>query len=110
MGPDAADSGPAKRSRPHVQRGAALDQQVRDALTHLHDLPYLQTHPLARLLELDPATRAPTPGHVLQERLLGAIQRLRPSPDTPPGARAWRTYRLLHLRYVEGLEVVEAIE
>src|SRR5205814_2076040 len=79
-----------------------LDRQVRDALAHLHDLPYLQTHPLAE--KIGPS---PTPAHMgvwLHERLLKAIEALRPDTRVTASSRARRTYDLLSLRYAQDLD------
>ena len=84
--------------RAHVPRAFAL--QVRDALAHLHDLPYLAGHPLAREADGVPA-RA---GRALHARLLEAIGSLRARPGDGPGDR---THRLLELRYVEALTSAE---
>jgi non-specific serine/threonine protein kinase len=87
---------------------AELGRLVRDALMHLYDPVYLQTHPLARRPaegageELNPAHA----GRALRYRLLDAIARLRPEAkrgETPDGATA-RAHRLLELRYVEALD------
>jgi predicted ATPase/tetratricopeptide (TPR) repeat protein len=72
-----------------VAAGDAFIRQVRDALVHLHDLPHLQTHPLAARVG------APAPsGRALQralEEVLGSLGSGR-VPD------------LLRLRYGEALE------
>jgi predicted ATPase len=70
-----------------------LTRQVRDAIAHLHDLPYLQTHPLAGRLG---------GGRGLQRALTEVVEELsgRPRDD----ARGGRIGPLLHLRYVEALE------
>jgi CheY-like chemotaxis protein len=74
-------------------------EQVHDAFAHLHEMPYLRAHALVKLL-------APTGGTLsaahLRGLLLGAVEQLRPPPDAPPQSIAWRRYRYLHLRYVEG--------
>jgi non-specific serine/threonine protein kinase len=62
-------------------------RRVRDALAHLHDLPYLQTHPLA--------ARAGG-GKALQRDLVDTIAAL-------DGGRAGRLHRLLVLRYADAL-------
>ncbi len=81
-----------------------LTRMVRDALIHLHDLPYLQTHPLTRVLLSEAEQKRSNHGRLLQQRLLAAIQSLHPGP---PGdlKKAPRGYLLLFLRYVEGLSV-----
>jgi predicted ATPase len=62
---------------------------VRDALERLHDVPYLQTHPLAD---------AAGGGRALQRKLLAAIEAL--GGEEPNRGRA---HRLLVLRYVDAL-------
>jgi len=82
-----------------------LERQVRDALTHLYDLAHLQTHPLARRLRErgDPSAT----GVVLRQELLDAIEWFRPAAGTTTTSKAYRRYRVLELRYIEGLEPVE---
>jgi CheY-like chemotaxis protein len=82
---------------------------VRDALLHLYDVGYLQTHPLLTLVE-QPAGGGATSGPRLRQVLLDAIEALRPSPDVAPTARAWRLHHILELRYVECHDVAEVIE
>src|SRR2546422_629711 len=77
-----------------------LDEQGRDALSNLYDPAALRAHPLTRALLLED-------DQLLARRLQDAIEELRPGPDVKPNARAWRPYRILHLRYVEGLSVTE---
>jgi CheY-like chemotaxis protein len=83
---------------------------VRDALTHLYDAPYLQTHPLASLLpkseQNDPLQRMQR----LRRLLLDAIHAVRPAPGTPASSPDWRHYRLLELRYVEAMTPRQAME
>lgn len=78
-----------------------IDALVVDALNHLYDYPYLQTHPLGALLALTP-TDGPR-GRALQRRLLEAIDLLKPNADHASAAHAWRTYQYLFLRYVQAL-------
>ncbi|HEX2033493.1 MAG TPA: tetratricopeptide repeat protein [Chloroflexota bacterium] len=106
----------------------AFARQVRDALRHLYDPVYLQTHPLTRFLRQDgaagPAGKAapPAAGTALRRCLLDAIAALQPPAEPPAGARgglepgsaqpagagrtAWRRYRLLVLRYVDGQDIL----
>jgi CheY-like chemotaxis protein len=86
-----------------------LDRQVRDALAHLYDLAHLQTHPLARRLKEQRGGPAAT-GIALRQELLDAIERFRPPPGTPTSSKAYRRYRVLELRYIEGLEPIEIEE
>ena len=92
--------------RPEEARAGQLVRQVRDALASLYDLPYLQSHPLARLQPRRPTTRSTNSGQMLQQRLLDAIDQLRPaSEDHAAPERVARRYDLLRLRYIEGLDV-----
>jgi hypothetical protein len=81
-------------------------RQVRDALASLYDLPYLQSHPLARLLPR-PSNSGPTAlGQMLQHRLLDGIERLQPaSEDRGAEEAASRRHDILRLRYVEGIDL-----
>ncbi len=83
---------------------------VRDALLHLYDAAYLQTHPLARQPGFEPTPDATLRGKRLLQALLDAIEALRPAAGTSTESRAWRSYRLLELRYIEGLSVVEVMD
>ncbi len=85
-----------------------LGQQIRDALLHLYDLTYLQTHPLSRTLSLQrQAGKTSNPGKALRQVLLDAIEALHPGQGVPSDSSASRAYQLLRLRYVEALEVAE---
>lgn len=74
---------------------------VADAVTHLYDHPYLQTHVLGRLLVPEPT--ADLRGRALQRVMLDAIDALKPSTEAAGTTYAWRTYRYLFLRYVQVL-------
>jgi predicted ATPase len=91
---------PREVERSAVGRARAL--AVRDALTHLHDLPYLQNHPLA-----GPGGAGSSAGRALRTRLLEAIEALRVGAAGRPEDPSVRTHRLLELRYVEGLTSAE---
>ena len=80
------------------ERGAFFGY-VRDAFVHLHDLPYLRTHPLTKLLAVEGRELS---GEALRSRLLTAIEQLKPPTDAPPHSVSWRRYRYLHLRYAQG--------
>ena len=58
-----------------------LVSQVRDALASLYDLPYLQSHPLARLLPRPSNTEPADPAQLLHHLLLNAIEHLRPGSE-----------------------------
>lgn len=78
----------------------SLDLLVRDALQRLYDPAALHAHPLAALLGIaDPSS--PVRSRRLRQALLDAIAALYPGPSVDTTSRAWRTYRLLELRYLE---------
>lgn len=82
--------------------------QVREALASLYDPIALQAHPLTRgLLSGDWPLRGARTGMALRERLLAAIEALKPAPHVAPTAKVWRAYHLLQLRYVEARDPVE---
>ena len=90
-----------------TQAEAWFLREVRDALSHLYDYPYLQAHSLAAHL-------LPSSGLVPRERarqlrtlLVGAIDELNPGPDVPFRSVRARAYCALNLRYVEGLSIAE---
>jgi CheY-like chemotaxis protein len=74
---------------------------LQDALAHLYERPHLDGHALGPIVF---GTKASVSGDKLRRLLLDAIERLRPAPSCPPGAPAWRSYRFLVLRYVEGVK------
>lgn len=82
---------------------------VRDAMLHLYDLAHLQTHPL---LAVDTGIGVPVParGGSLRQELVNAIEVLRPGPGVASTSRAWRAYRILQSRYIEGHDVAEVAE
>src|SRR3972149_5741282 len=55
---------------------------VRDALRHLYDLSYLQTHPLGQLLRREPGVPVSRMDRMLQQRLQEAVEWLRPHTET----------------------------
>jgi predicted ATPase len=72
-----------------ADRPVTFEREVRAALARLHDLPYLQTHPLGGLR-----------GRALHSALTGTVEGLR----SGAGGASGRAQRLLALRYVEGLD------
>src|SRR5262249_48676753 len=95
---------------PPARRKSAFGRQVRDALLHLHDLPYLQTHPLAAALLEPPQDRAANAGRLLQRRLLDAIDALQTGSGHAAASPFVRGHRLLQLRYVDGLEIPDVCD
>lgn len=97
-----ADSSPETRL-------SEFERQVRDALLHLYEPAYLETHYLARQETVSPAL----PGRLgsrLFQSLMNAVEALHPAAGLPSDSRAWRLYRLIELRYVEGLSAGDVIE
>ena len=86
----------------------AFGRLLQDALSHLYDQPYLQTHPLATLFAVTTPTE--TDGHSLHRILLEAIQEMAPPPATPSHSPVWRKHRYLILRYLEGRTASEVTE
>lgn len=82
-------------------------EQVKDALEHLYDFPYLQQHPLARKNRAEPEDIAGTTAQRLRRELVSVIETLNPGADVPFRSPHGRLYNVLHLRYVEGMTVHE---
>ncbi len=77
---------------------AGFVRDLRHALQHLYDAGELRKSPLLPLLAVE---RREDPAVSLRRLLLQAIAALKPPPDVPAQASAWRTYQLLSLRYAE---------
>ncbi|MCL4544991.1 MAG: response regulator [Chloroflexi bacterium] len=88
----------------NLPRPELFRQLVRDALLHLYDLAYLQTHPLLLAMPANAAAQEPS-GKLLRRELLDAIETLRPASGIPAGSHPWRLYRILELRYIAEEEV-----
>lgn len=86
-----------------------FEDHVRDALLHLFDPAYLQTHPLVAISGATEFDRIAS-GRRLRQELLDAIEALHPGPGVTTTSRAWRAYRILELRYIGGLDVAHVIE
>ena len=90
------------------QPPAPFVEQVKQALEHLYDFPYLQRLPLAQAGALSAEHAGPTPGQRLQHELIAAIEALNPGRDVAFRSSRARLYNLLLLHYVEGKTVQEA--
>jgi len=77
----------------------SLLDELRACLNHLYDPLFKVSPHLAACLGLGPY---PTVEEA-RSAITAAIERLRPTPETPPHARAWRLYEILHLRYLDHL-------
>src|SRR5437870_10406988 len=78
---------------------AEFTRQVRSALANLYDPVALRKHPLARNLAVD--------GAALRQRLLDAIESLKPGPAVSPSSHASEIHSILQLRYVEARDAAE---
>jgi CheY-like chemotaxis protein len=81
---------------------------VNDALSQLYDSAALQSLPLGKALfpsESNPLRRS----QLLRKILLDAIHSLEPGPGVPGGAPDRRLYRLVEMRFIEGLDPNEAM-
>jgi CheY-like chemotaxis protein len=85
-----------------------MHDQLRDVLSHVHELAVLETHPLAmRLLaalppSLSASSSASTEATGIRVRALLAemIERLKPAEAVAPHAPEWRQYVILRERYL----------
>ncbi len=80
---------------------------LRLALTHLYDPHLLQSSPLIEILGF---ADQPQAASALRRALIQAIDELKPAPQVPPQARAWRTYDILFCRYVQQCSQEEVAE
>ncbi len=82
---------------------------VQEALQRLYDLPYLQKHPLTDLLASAETERLQRVPH-LRRTMLDAIHALAPANGAQAQSPDWRAYRILELRYIEGLTPPEVMQ
>jgi CheY-like chemotaxis protein len=87
-----------------------FEKWVHSALGHLYDASYLQNHPLANVLLTEEKRHPLNRSQSLRRILLDAIQSLRPEPGRPALSPDWRAYRILELRFIEGLNPTEIME
>ena len=90
----------------NVQAMETFANEVKDALQHLYDFPYLQTHPLAHYADAGASSQAMR-GQWLRREIITAIEALAPEGAVSFRAPQARPYQLLQLRYVEGMTVQE---
>lgn len=86
----------------------AFTRQVKEALEHLYNLPYLQRHPLVLEGGVTAERATEISGQRLRQELAAAIETLNPGAGVPFHAPHARIYNLIRLRYVEGMTVREA--
>src|SRR5215510_6493193 len=85
------------------ESGVSIDidyfrEQVRHALEHLYDADVLANHWLTHQLHL---AHLPTGSRMVRQRLIDAIQSMRPAQGEPPGSQNWLVYQVLLQRYVQ---------
>ena len=80
---------------------------VRNALTHLYDYSYLESHPLASLIGQAPSIDRVTRAVRLRRLLLDCIEEIGNENRNHPFAEADRMYAILTYRYVDGLPLEE---
>ena len=83
---------------------AEFTKMIASAYQRLYDLVRLRTDPLAQLLVSEPDLILKERGWRLHQLLLSAVEELNPGTGAPVFSRAWRRYRLMYLRYIEGLD------
>ncbi len=82
-------------------------EQVKLALEHLYDFPYLQRHPLAQSVHSGQEKPGEMAGHRLRRELMAAIETLNPGSEAQFRSPQARLYNVLHLHYVEGYTIQE---
>ncbi len=83
-----------------------FEQDLQDALNHLHDPSYT---PSGRVLVLGRDSQILGP-EAWRAELRAAIEALRPSADIPETSRLWRIYTVLDDRYLKNLTQVKTAE
>ena len=81
-----------------------------DALNRLYDSLYLQTHPLADAFADRENDALVHRSQNLRRILLEAIRAMHPNSGVPAQSPDWRAYRILELRYIEGLSPSEVMD
>ncbi|MEM7342656.1 MAG: response regulator [Chloroflexota bacterium] len=82
---------------------------ISEVLKHLYDSAYLQTHPLAEVL-IAPSTETAHRSQALRRVMLEAIRTMYPQGRVSAQSPDWRSYKILELRYVQGLNWLEVME
>jgi CheY-like chemotaxis protein len=80
-------------------------EQVKQALEHLYDFPYLQRQPLAQ--HIASADSEEPAGHILRRELVSAIESLNPGSMVSVRSGVARLYNLIHLHYVGSMTLQE---
>ena len=78
---------------------------VKDALSHLYDVGYLQNHPLLEQVVFEPGkVSAGGKARALFQALYDSIEALNPGSEHNRPAKPVRFYQILRKRYVEGIK------
>ncbi len=79
-----------------------FDQQLQVCLSHLYDYLFLQNYPFVQRLvpEDNNANRV----QAFREKIMQALETMRPAPAVPFHARSARPYNVLNMRYVDQLD------
>jgi CheY-like chemotaxis protein len=56
------------------------------------------------MIEFLGLAKSPNGPSLVRDRLIKAIESLKPTPDVPFESRAWRTYKVLQMRYVQQMD------
>jgi CheY-like chemotaxis protein len=83
-------------------------EQIKQALDHLYDFPYLQQHALARIYDSKSDLSARTSGRQLRQELIAAIESFKPKAGATFRAPEARVYNMLYLIYIENISIHEA--
>lgn len=86
----------------------AFVEKIKQVLEHLYDFAYLQQHELARVYDLNSDFSAKTAGRQLRYELITAVETLKPQPGVHFRAPVARLYNILHLYYIENLNIQTA--
>ncbi len=95
-----------RTDRPSAEDAGVARAWVRHALLHLSDPSRLLRNPLTMALDTERPLSPAMQGKLIRERILLSMEALRPPAATPEASHAWRSYQLLHLRYVAELDVL----
>ncbi len=93
----------------HTSNPADFAKLVQDALNRLYDSPYLQNHPLTKLL-VNAQFGTLQASQEMRRILLQAIHAMRPQAGAPALSVDWRNYQILDLRYIEGISPAEIMD
>ena len=109
---DSSGTSPVGSEQQHRSGGppaAEFAGWVHDALNRLYDTVYLRSHPLAEVIH-DKSEGLLRRSQMVRRELLRAIHDMRPAAGVPAHSPDWRGYRILELRYIEGLNPAKVMK